>query len=379
MKCDRGLKSPRRTLSIGTRNSPKKLRNRRDGLKTIDAKLAICTIAVALLHSGIALAQVTPDDDDRARANGSRDVARNAIRVMASQDVGAAQAARSIPRIVNGEWERISGQWAWTVSVLVRTDDRLIRCGGVLVAPSIRPAMDGTKYVIDWVVRSSDLRWVITAAHCVTDPNGELYGYDRIEVRGGTLSTSDMHRTGHKVENGRRHPGYNDGTLDYDLALLRISDPVNPPDASVKMHSIRLPPDSHSYWLYKPYSALTVHGWGRTAEGGPISERLQKVVLPVVDSAACKSEYEALGLSVSSTMFCAGFSTGGYDSCSGDSGGPISFVPTVGGVINPINEPVLAGIVSWGRGCARQNMYGVYTNVLKLRTWLESAAVELSP
>ena len=348
-------------------------------MRTTSGRLAICTMAVVLLHTGIALAQVATDGEDRARANENREVARSTIRVMASQDPGAAQTARSIPRIVNGEWERITGEWAWTVSVLVRREGGLIRCGGVLVAPTIRSGADGTRYVIDWVDRTSDLRWVITAAHCVTDDDGNLYDRELIEVRGGTLSTSNIHRTGHTVENRMRHPQYSEDTFDYDLALLRISEPVASPDASVQMHSIRLPSDLHGYWLYKPYAALTVHGWGRTAEGGPISDRLQKVVLPVVDSAACRAEYETLGLSVSSTMFCSGFSTGGYDSCGGDSGGPISFIPAAGMVTNPITEPVLAGLVSWGRGCARQNMYGVYTNVLKLRPWLEKAAVEMSP
>ena len=78
-------------------------------------------------------------------------------------------------------------------------------------------------------------------------------------------------------------------------------------------------------------------------------------------------------------MICAGFSSGAFDSCQGDSGGPIGFIPAASGVVNPSNAPILAGVVSWGYGCARQNRYGVYTNVLHMRPWLEAAVVKMQP
>jgi secreted trypsin-like serine protease len=53
-------------------------------------------------------------------------------------------------------------------------------------------------------------------------------------------------------------------------------------------------------------------------------------------------------------MLCAGLKQGGKDTCQGDSGGPLT-----GGKGNT----VLSGITSWGRGCARPNFFGVYTNV----------------
>ena len=61
---------------------------------------------------------------------------------------------------------------------------------------------------------------------------------------------------------------------------------------------------------------------------------------------------------ITQVMFCAGYTTGYYDACLGDSGGPF------------VVDGKLTGIVSWGVGCAQPNYPGVYTNIAVVRNWI---------
>lgn len=62
-------------------------------------------------------------------------------------------------------------------------------------------------------------------------------------------------------------------------------------------------------------------------------------------------------------MLCAGYKEGGKDSCSGDSGGPLS-------IVNDDDIRTLIGVVSWGGGCAQPKYVGVYARVTSVRTWI---------
>uniref|UniRef100_A0A8B9FR09 Peptidase S1 domain-containing protein n=1 Tax=Amazona collaria TaxID=241587 RepID=A0A8B9FR09_9PSIT len=93
---------------------------------------------------------------------------------------------------------------------------------------------------------------------------------------------------------------------------------------------------------------------------GLMAKHLQKAAVNVIGDQACKKFYP---VQISSRMLCAGFPQGTVDSCSGDAGGPLACK-------EPSGKWFLAGITSWGYGCARPYFPGVYTKVTAVQGWI---------
>ena len=151
------------------------------------------------------------------------------------------------------------------------------------------------------------------------------------------------------------HEKWVPASFDFDVALLRTSQ-------SVKTTPIKLVNRIESSILVSPGVLGTISGWGLTREGGTISDVLQHVGVQVTSNEICNNP-TAYGGQITDRMLCAGFATGGKDSCQGDSGGPFVVFDGMGGY-------ALAGIVSWGEGCARPNKFGVYTRVSSVADWI---------
>ena len=125
------------------------------------------------------------------------------------------------------------------------------------------------------------------------------------------------------------------------------------------------PPDLESHW--RPHSSyFVVTGWGKTENGWP--DVPMEVNLPYSSVEECRSDY---GERFNATSeFCVGYAAGAKDSCQGDSGGPLSFKRQ--------GKWVLAGVVSWGEGCARPGARGVYTKVSHFLPYIRDATCRLS-
>jgi len=149
-----------------------------------------------------------------------------------------------------------------------------------------------------------------------------------------------------------RYPLYNEVTNTNDVAVITVDR-----DLPYKALPYASATDTG---LYTAGTSSTILGWGVTEEDGDVSDILQKATVPIVSDAKCAAAY---GTSFdAATMVCAGYDQGGTDTCQGDSGGPL------------VVAGKLAGITSWGEGCARPGKYGVYTRVSAVSSFIATAA-----
>ncbi|NXF37231.1 TMPS9 protease, partial [Nyctibius bracteatus] len=233
--------------------------------------------------------------------------------------------ALAFSKIVGGS-TAARGEWPWQVSLWLRRKEH--KCGAVLIAD----------------------RWLLSAAHCF-----DIYSDPKMWVAFlGTPFLSGIDGKMEKIFRIYKHPFYNVYSLDYDVALLELNTPVK---FSNTIKPICLPDHSH---IFHEGARCFITGWGSTKEGGLMSKHLQKAAVNMIGDQACKKFYP---VQISSRMVCAGFPQGTVDSCSGDAGGPLACK-------EPSGKWFLAGITSWGYGCARPYFPGVYTKVTAVQGWI---------
>ncbi|MER5908729.1 serine protease [Streptomyces mirabilis] len=177
---------------------------------------------------------------------------------------------------------------------------------------------------------------VVTAAHCMV---GETTS--SVRVIGGRTYLNGTNGTVSKVSKIWINPDYTDATNGDDVAVLTLSTSMSYTPASYVA--------STDTGVYATGATARIIGWGTTSESGSSSNQLRTATVPIVSNTSCSGSYGSEF--VASDMVCAGYTNGGTDTCQGDSGGPL----LIGGV--------LAGITSWGNGCAEAGYPGVYTRL----------------
>jgi secreted trypsin-like serine protease len=187
-------------------------------------------------------------------------------------------------------------------------------------------------------------RWFLTAAHCVTDVNGVPIPAADFLVGLGHVMVDQITDI-YAVSSVDIHVGYDPNTQVNDVAMLKLARPA--PYGFQRV----IGADETSKWA--PGTPARIIGWGTTQAGGggPTSNDLLEADVPIVSDTSCLAAY---GFAFDpATMVCAWDGT--HDTCLGDSGGPL-LVPDGGGF-------ALAGVTSWGVGCADPVFPGVYTRV----------------
>ncbi|KAL0617271.1 Brain-specific serine protease 4 [Plecturocebus cupreus] len=256
----------------------------------------------------------------------------NAARI---PDPPACGKPQQLNRVVGGQ-DSDDSEWPWVVSI----------------------QKNGTHHCAGSLLTS---RWVITAAHCFKD---NLNKPSLFSVLLGAWQLGNPGSRSQKVGVAwvQPHPVYSwkEGAR-ADIALVRLEHsiqfservlPICLPDAS-----IHLRPNTHCW----------ISGWGSIQDGVPLPhpQTLQKLKVPIIDSEVCSRLYwrGAGQRAITEDMLCAGYLEGERDACLGDSGGPL--------MCQVDGAWLLAGIISWGEGCAERNRPGVYISLSAHRSWVE--------
>ena len=255
---------------------------------------------------------------------------------------------RSFETKITGGTDALISEFPWQVYITAGE----FTCGGSIISPE----------------------WIITAAHCVRNDAGVTIPAVEVRVKAGANNPyNNAEGTVYQAAQVISHENYNDETLENDIALIKVSNPIN---ISQARPVVMVTQEDISFGATDPGVMTWVTGWGLTSVSPEVfPTRLQKVQLPIVTN----SQASTVWRSIPSTVLMAGFRNGNKDACSGDSGGPL-VVPfsentglqdlSVGGVQNVIPMEPTQEFHCLNHGSDDIPEYRHYRNLLSLQVTL---------
>ncbi|XP_042874556.1 transmembrane protease serine 11B-like protein isoform X2 [Penaeus japonicus] len=244
-------------------------------------------------------------------------------------DCGVASITVAGSRIVGGA-DATDGEFPYQVGLSMTIGGGQYSCGGSLIKS----------------------KWVLSAAHCFFDDNGNSATTVVVQYGSTVLSSATEVTAARYIT----HEDYNASSFLHDIALVELPqaiDYANDP----KVHPICLGEEEDI-----PFGGTAVAtGWGDLSyDTKETPTTLQEVALDVITVDLCKTTES---LPSDTTVICA--LTANKDTCSGDSGGPLVTQLCDG-------RWAQVGIVSYGFECARPSRPGVYTKVSAYFDWIET-------
>ncbi|WP_421705787.1 S1 family peptidase [Alloalcanivorax xenomutans] len=186
--------------------------------------------------------------------------------------------------------------------------------------------------------------WVLTAAHCFFNEDGEAMDVSTITVHIGSGPKGTNPTRG--ADEYRLHSGYDNeaNPIGNDIALVHLS-------TAIEVSSLpSLVDDAHFDELLARDAmgrdeAVTAIGWGVTDPDNPtVSDTLQQVALDYVPFSTCNQSWNGFLTPVQSSVICAAElnpqDNETENTCLGDSGGPL--------ILGNDPAPYIVGLTSFG-------------------------------